>query len=125
MQAVIKAGGKQYIVTPDQVLEIDLVSSDAKKLSFEALMVIDGDNITVGAPVVAGVTVTAEVVGEVKGDKIKVLRFKAKKRVSKRTGHRQKYTQVKITGIGTSPVQTKAEAKPKPVAEPTKTPVAA
>lgn len=78
MQAVIAAGGKQYIVEANQTLDIDLVEGDAKKLEFEPLMVIDGDKIQVGAPRVSGVTVTAEVVGEVKGEKIKVLKFKAK-----------------------------------------------
>lgn len=100
MQAVIKAGGKQYIVSPNQTLEIDLVSSDAKKLEFEPLMVIDGDKVTIGTPIVSGVKVKADVVGETKGDKIKVLKFKPKKRVKKLTGHRQHYTQVKIVSIG-------------------------
>lgn len=100
MQAVIKAGGKQYIVSPNQTLEIDLVSSDAKKLEFEPLMVIDGDKVTVGTPVVSGVKVKADVLAETKGDKIKVLKFKPKKRVKKLTGHRQHYTQVKIVSIG-------------------------
>lgn len=100
MQAVIKAGGKQYIVSPNQTLEIDLVSSDTKKIEFEPLMVIDGDKVTVGTPVVSGVKVKADVVGQTKGDKIKVLKFKPKKRVKKLTGHRQHYTQVKIVSIG-------------------------
>ena len=99
MQAIIASGGKQYIVEPDQTLELELLD-DAKKVEFEALMVIDGDNIQVGAPLVSGVKVVAEVIGEVKGDKLKVLKFKAKKRVKTLTGHRQHYTQVKITKIG-------------------------
>ncbi|TAK88846.1 50S ribosomal protein L21 [Patescibacteria group bacterium] len=100
MQAVILAGGKQHLVEPNQTLEIDLVSDDAKKLTFEPLMVIDGDKVEVGAPRVKGVVVAAEVLGETKGDKIKVLKFKAKKRVKKLTGHRQRYTQIKVTSIG-------------------------
>jgi large subunit ribosomal protein L21 len=116
MQAVIKAGGKQYIVEPNQTLEIDLVASDAKKLNFEPLLVIDGDKVTVGTPVVSGVTVNAEVVSEVKGDKIKVLKFKPKKRVKKLTGHRQHYTQIKITGIGSA--KSAAAKSEKPVAKP-------
>jgi large subunit ribosomal protein L21 len=66
----------------------------------EALLVIDGDKISVGAPFVDGVKVFAEVIEEVKGEKIKVLKFKPKKRVKRLTGHRQHYTQVKITKIG-------------------------
>jgi large subunit ribosomal protein L21 len=99
MQAVIASGGKQYLVKKDQVLELELLG-DAKKVELEALLVIDGDNVQVGAPFVDGVKVVAEVVDEVKGDKIKVLRFKPKKRVKRLTGHRQHYTQVKITKIG-------------------------
>ncbi len=99
MQAVIASGGKQYLVKKDQTLELELLG-DVKKAEFDALLVIDGDNISVGAPHVAGVKVTAEVLGEVKGEKIKVLKFKAKKRIKRLTGHRQHYSEVKITKIG-------------------------
>src|SRR5262245_48804840 len=99
MQAVIASGGKQYLVEKDQVLELELLG-DAKKVELEALLVIDGDKVQVGAPVVKGVKVLAEVVDEVKGDKLKVLRFKPKKRIKRLTGHRQHYAQVKITKIG-------------------------
>jgi large subunit ribosomal protein L21 len=99
MQAVIASGGKQYLVKKDQVLELELLG-DVKKVELDALLVIDGDKVTVGAPMVSGVKVVAEVVEEVKGDKIKVLRFKPKKRIKRLTGHRQHYAQVKITKIG-------------------------
>src|SRR4051812_8635109 len=99
MQAVIASGGKQYMVVKDQMIELELLG-DAKKVEFEALLVIDGDDVKVGAPHVAGVKVHGEVVDEVKGEKIKVLKFKAKKRIKRLTGHRQHYAQVKITKIG-------------------------
>jgi large subunit ribosomal protein L21 len=99
MQAVIASGGKQYIVKKDQVLELELLG-DAKKIEFEPLLVIDGAKVSVGTPVVAGVKVHAEILEEVKGDKLKILKFKAKKRVKRLTGHRQHYSQVKITKIG-------------------------
>ena len=99
MQAVIATGGKQYIVTKDQTLEIELVG-DAKELEFDALMTIDGDKVNVGTPTVANVKVKAKVLGEVKGDKIQVLKFKAKKREHTLTGHRQHYSQIQITSIG-------------------------
>ena len=108
MQAVIRAGNKQYLVTSGQTLEIDLVGAGAAKLEFIPLLIIDGNKTLVGTPEVAGHKVRAEVVGEVKGDKLQVLKFKPKKRVNKRTGHRQRYTQIKITKIEAS--------KPKPVA---------
>lgn len=100
MQAVIKTGGKQYIVKKDQTLNVELLDSGKKKLEFETLLVIDGDKVQVGKPLVSGVKVTAEVLEEVKGDKIKVMKFKAKKRQKTTTGHRQKYSKVKITSIG-------------------------
>jgi large subunit ribosomal protein L21 len=99
MQAVITTGGKQYIVKKDDVLEVELLG-DVKKAEFDALLVMDGDDIKVGTPHVPGIKVHADVVEDVKGEKIKVLRFKAKKRVKVLTGHRQHYTQVKITKIG-------------------------
>lgn len=99
MQAVIMAGGKQYIVKKDQILELELVG-DVKKLEFETLLLIDGDSIKVGAPHVAGTKVHAEVLGEAKGEKIQVLKFKPKKRIKRLTGHRQHYSRVKITKIG-------------------------
>ncbi|HSX02762.1 MAG TPA: 50S ribosomal protein L21 [Candidatus Saccharimonadia bacterium] len=100
MQAVITSGGKQYLVKKDEVLEVELLG-DIKKIEFDALMTIDGDAIKVGQPTVAGVKVAAEVVDpDAKGDKLKVLKFKAKKRVKRLTGHRQHYSQIKITKIG-------------------------
>ena len=121
MQAVIKAGGKQFIVEPDQTLNVDLVADGTKKIEFEPLMVIDGDKVTIGTPVVAGITVSAEVVTEVKGEKIKVLKFKPKKRIKKLTGHRQHYSQIRITAIGSAkakPAAAKVDAKPKAAAKP-------
>jgi large subunit ribosomal protein L21 len=99
MQAVIASGGKQYLVEKDQTLELELLG-DAKKAEFDVLLLIDGDKVSVGAPHVAGTKVHAEVLEEVKGDKLKILKFKAKKRVKSLTGHRQHYSQVKITKIG-------------------------
>jgi large subunit ribosomal protein L21 len=91
-------GGKQYLVKKDEILEVELLG-DAKQMEFDALLVIDGDDVKVGTPYVDGVKVKAEILGETKGDKIKVMKFKAKKRVKRLTGHRQHYTQLKITSI--------------------------
>ncbi len=99
MQAIITTGGKQYIVAKDQTLEVELLG-EVKKLEFDVLMTMDGDKFQVGAPFVAGVKVKAEVLEETKGEKIKVLKFKAKKRVKKLTGHRQHYSKIKIVSIG-------------------------
>lgn len=116
MQAIISSGAKQYIVEPGQVLEIDLLPEDTKKIEFDALLVIDGDKVHVGTPHVAGHKVSAEVLGEVKGDKIKVLKFKAKKRVSTLTGHRQHYSQIKIVSIGATKAASAKAVKKQPAA---------
>ncbi len=100
-KAVILVGGKQYLVAEKETLRVDLLPAGTKELELDALLVIDGDKTTVGTPIVKGVKVSAKVVTpEVKGDKIRVIRYKAKKRVHKETGHRQKYTELEITKIG-------------------------
>ena len=100
MKAVVKVSGKQYIVTEKETLLVDLLPEGTKELTLDALLVTDGDKTTVGTPVVKGVTVKAKVVEDlVKGDKIRVIRYKAKKRVHKETGHRQKYSKIEIASI--------------------------
>jgi large subunit ribosomal protein L21 len=99
-KAVVKVGGKQYLATEKETLLVDLLPEGTKELTLDALLVIDGDKVTVGTPAVNGVKVTAKVEDElVKGDKIRVIRYKAKKRVHKEIGHRQKYSRISITSI--------------------------
>jgi len=99
-KAVIATGGKQYIVTEGETLEVELLHADSKSVTFEPLMVIEGDKVAVGAPTVAKAKVTAEVVeDEVKADKVMAIRYKAKKRVHKVHGHRQRHTVIKISKI--------------------------
>lgn len=100
MKAVVKISGKQYIVSEKESLLVDLLPEGTKELTLDALLVIDGDKTKVGTPTVKGAVVKAKVVeAEVKGDKIRVIRYKAKKRVHKENGHRQKYSQIEITSI--------------------------
>lgn len=100
MKAVIKVGGKQYLVAEKETLLVDRLPDGTKELTLDALLTIDGDNTTVGTPLVKGVKVSAKVVEtEVKGEKLRIIRYKAKKRVHKETGHRQKYSQIEITSI--------------------------
>ena len=100
MKAVVKISGKQYIVSEKESLLVDLLPEGTKELTLDALLVIDGDKTNVGTPTVKGVVVKAKVAeAEVKGDKIRVIRYKSKKRVHKETGHRQKYTKIEITSI--------------------------
>lgn len=99
-KAVITTGGKQYLVSEGDTLSVELLGDD-KKVSFEPLMVIDGDNVKVGTPSVAGVKVTADVLeADSKADKVMSIRYKAKKRVHKIRGHRQRQATIKIAKIG-------------------------
>lgn len=98
-KAIIATGGKQYVVSEGDVLNVELLDSDKKSVTFEPLLVIDGDKVSVGTPIVSGAKVTAEVVDTVKADKVTSIRYKAKKRVHKLHGHRQQLTQVRITKI--------------------------
>ena len=100
-KAVVLIGGKQYLVEEQETLRVDLLPEGTKELETGALLVIDGDKVSVGTPEVAGVKVKASVIEElVKGDKIRVIRYHSKKRVHKETGHRQKYSMIKIEKIG-------------------------
>jgi len=105
MYAVIKAKGKQYRVEPGKQVRVDRIDGEAgTKLDFnEVLLVADGENVRVGTPHVAGATVSAEIVGQVKGPKLVVFKFRRRKAYRKRTGHRQQYTTLKITQITASP----------------------
>ena len=99
-KAVVKIGGKQYIVAEKETLLVDLLQEGTKELTLDALLVIDGDETQVGKPTVKGVKITAKVIEDlVKGDKVRVIRYKAKKRVHKENGHRQKYSKIEITSI--------------------------
>ena len=99
-KAVIKVGGKQYTVAEKETLRVDLLPEGTKDLALDALLVIVGDKTTVGTPTVKGVKVSAKVVEEkVAGEKLRVIRYKSKKRVHKEIGHRQKYSVIEIVSI--------------------------
>ena len=100
MKAIIKVGGKQYIVAENDTILVDKLTSDDKELKLDALMVFSDDSATVGTPLVKGASVTATVTdAEVKGDKIMVGKFQSKKRVKTINGHRQKHTRLTITKV--------------------------
>ncbi|MFV9506186.1 MAG: 50S ribosomal protein L21 [Oscillochloridaceae bacterium umkhey_bin13] len=102
MYAIIRDRGMQYRVEQGQVLTLDLIDeAEAGTLIElgEVLMIGNGDQVQVGTPTIAGAKVQAEVLGVRKGDKIVVFRYRNKKRYRRRTGHRQRYTQVKINAI--------------------------
>ncbi|HCM51944.1 TPA: 50S ribosomal protein L21 [Candidatus Saccharibacteria bacterium] len=122
-KAAITTGGKQYLVTEGQELEVDKLkddnpsthstgaqgrpeetrratSSGQGKINFEALLLIDGEKVDIGTPTLTGVKVTAEVIEpEVKAEKVVAIRYKAKKRVHKRRGHRQRLSRIRISKI--------------------------
>jgi large subunit ribosomal protein L21 len=100
--AIIRDRGMQYRVEQGQVLTIDLIEQAEAGSQIElgeVLLIGDGESVKVGSPVVSGAWVRAEVLGEKKGDKIIVFRYRNKKRFRRRTGHRQRYTQIKISEI--------------------------
>jgi len=98
-KAVIISGGHQYLVAEKEQLKVELVG-DEKTLTFEPLMIIDGDDVKVGQPVVKGSSVEAKVIeASQKEDKVTSIRYKAKKRVNKKRGHRQQLSIIEITKI--------------------------
>ena len=101
MYAVIKTGGKQYTVKEGDVLKIELLSEDAgKEIQFtEVLMLADGDDIICGAPFIANAIVKAELLDHGRHKKVKIIKFRRRKHHMKQMGHRQYYSQVKITAI--------------------------
>jgi large subunit ribosomal protein L21 len=99
--AIIANGGKQYKVTEGQVLELDRVAAEpgADLTLDQVLMTVDGDSISLGKPYLDGVSVTAKVLEQTKGDKIRVSKFKAKAKYRKTIGFRASLTKVEITGL--------------------------
>ncbi|MCR9191991.1 MAG: 50S ribosomal protein L21 [Gammaproteobacteria bacterium] len=102
MYAVIKTGGKQYRVQEGDTLKIEQLPVDiGQTIDFnEVLMITKGDKVTVGTPFVAKAAVKAEVLAQGRHKKIKIIKFRRRKHHMKRMGHRQNYTEIKITAIG-------------------------
>ena len=97
MYAIVRSGGRQHKVAVGDVLEIDRTSDEVgSSVSLQPLLLVDGETVSTD---VTGASVTAEVLGETKGPKIRIHKFKNKTGYRKRQGHRQRYTQVKVTGI--------------------------
>ena len=101
MYAVIRTGGKQYRVSEGDVLKIEkLEAEDGASVEFgEVLLVSDGKDVKVGAPLLDGGKVQATVVRQGRGDKIQIVKFKRRQNYHRNKGHRQPFTEVKITGI--------------------------
>jgi len=102
--AVIKTGGKQYLVSPGQKIKIEKIDAEeGKKIIFrEVLLLEKGNKIEIGTPLVKGVKVTGKVLSQKKGKKVIVLKYKSKTRYKVKQGHRQPFTEVEIIKIETS-----------------------
>jgi large subunit ribosomal protein L21 len=108
MLAVIKTGGKQYLVQPGDKIKIEkLDNKEGDKITFSEVLLVQkdlpdgkaGKKIEIGKPIVKDAEVHAKVLSQGKADKVVVYKYKSKKRYSKKTGHRQQYTEIEITGI--------------------------
>lgn len=103
MYAIIEDSGQQFRVSEGDVLNVDLreLAENAKEVEFNRVLLVSGDgNVKVGTPLVEGAKVVAEIVdAEAKGEKVFIFKFRRRKHSKRRTGHRQKYIQVKVTKI--------------------------
>jgi large subunit ribosomal protein L21 len=100
MYAIVKTGGKQYKVAVGDVVTIEkLEAATGASVALPAILLVDGTDVTTDATALAAVSVTGEILGQVKGPKIKIHKYKNKTGYHKRIGHRQKLSQIKVTGI--------------------------
>ena len=100
MFAIIKTGGKQYKVSEGDIIKVEKIEAEAgDKIEFDQVLMVAGDDVKVGSPVVERAKVSAEVLDQKKDKKIVIFKFKAKKNYRKKKGHRQPYTLVKIEKI--------------------------
>ena len=97
MYAIVKTGGKQYKVAVGDVVDVELLDGDSVDL--QPILVVDGSTVLSSVDDLAKVSITGSILGETKGPKIKILKYKNKTGYRKRQGHRQRYSQVEITGI--------------------------
>lgn len=101
MYAVIKTGGKQYKVVVGQKLNVEQIPADidSQIVLEEVLMIAEGDQVSIGAPLVAGAKVTATVVSHGRGEKVSIFKMRRRKHYQKHQGHRQNFTELRIDAI--------------------------
>ena len=111
--AIVEDGGKQYRAIEGQTIEVDHFSSDLdEQIDLEKILLIsDGEATTVGTPLISGAKVLATVVSQIKGPKVVGFRYKPKKRIRVKTGHRQQYTRLRIDTIQTAEAAAEAKAE--------------
>ena len=114
MYAVIESGGKQHRVVEGEILQLDKLDAVAgDKVKFDKILLVgEGESVKIGTPYVDGTQVEAEVTRQGRAEKVKIIKFRRRKHSQKKQGHRQLFTEVKITGIKTK-AKTKAKAKAK------------
>ena len=101
MYAIIATGGKQYRVSEGDVIYIEKIDAQVDStVSFDVLLVGNDGDVRIGTPIVEGAKVEGKVVGQIRGEKIIVFKYKSKKNYRRKQGHRQPYTKVEITKIG-------------------------
>jgi len=112
MYAVIKTGGKQYKVAAGDKLKIEKLAGDVgSDVTFDqVLMLANGDDVTIGAPLVSGATVPAKIISHGRGDKVMIFKMRRRKHYRKTQGHRQSYTEIEIGAIGGDAKPAKARA---------------
>lgn len=99
MFAIVKSGGKQYRVAEGDVLRLEKLAAEAGEMVELPVLLLGGDEVKIGTPHVAGASVEAEVIGHGRGEKIEIYKFKAKNNYRRHRGHRQPYTDVRVTKI--------------------------
>lgn len=119
MYAVIKTGGKQYRVTPGLKLKVEKLAGDvgSNVVLDQVLVLADGENVTIGAPIIAGASVPATVVSHGRGDKVMIFKFRRRKHYRKTQGHRQSYTEIQIGDFANAPATKPAKAAKAKAAE--------
>jgi large subunit ribosomal protein L21 len=99
--AIFETGGKQYKASKGDIVYVEKLDAEPGKLvSFDALVVADGDDIKIGTPIVEGAKVRAKIVEHGKENKVVIFKYKAKRNYRKKQGHRQPFTKIRITSIG-------------------------
>ena len=112
MYAIVRCGGTQSRASVDDVLTVDKLAGEVgSTITLPAVLVVDGETVISDRAELGGYEVTAEILGPASGPKINMIHFKNKTRRRRRQGHRQKYTQVKITGIGTDKARATSRKK--------------
>lgn len=115
MYAVIKTGGKQYRVAPGQRIKVEKLLGDVgSSVTLDKVLVLaDGENVTIGAPLIDGASVTATVLSHGRGDKVTIFKMRRRKHYRKSQGHRQSYTEIQIGDFGSASAKKPAAKKAK------------